>query len=148
MDAVTVADRYGRASETTRRLVDRLLVQDADDRAWADQIGPVYRQGDVAELLGKTKQAVSADRRLLKLELRSGEIGYPVVQFDGRRVHPGIGEVVETLADVVATPWTTASWLTSGNADLRGFTPIEMLRAGEVDEVVTLARRWARQLGA
>jgi hypothetical protein len=103
---------------STRRLVNRLLDQDADDQAWADQVGPVYRQGDVAGLLGKSKQAVSGDRRLLRLELRSGTTGYPAFQFDGRQQTPGLGAIVEPLLPVVETSWTIASWLTSPQPDL------------------------------
>jgi hypothetical protein len=118
------------------------------DRAWAGQLGPVYRQGDVADLLGKSKQAVSADRRLLKLQMRSGDIGYPVFQFDGRRTLPGVGDVVEVLADAVATPWTTASWLTSPHPDLGDTTPVAALQNGRIQDVVALAHRWAAQLAA
>lgn len=55
----TWAERYEHASEDTRRQIDRLLEQDADDRAWAEQLGPVYRQPHVAVLLDKSKQAIS-----------------------------------------------------------------------------------------
>jgi hypothetical protein len=148
MHASALVERYREASEDTRRQVDRLLEQDADDQAWAEQLGPVYRQADVAALLGKTKQAVSADTGLLKLELRNGHIGYPVFQFDGRRVLPGLREVVTTLAPTVTVPWTVASWLTSPQPSWDGARPLDRLRAGEVDEVVAAARRMARSLAA
>lgn len=148
MDAASVADRYAQASEDTRRQVARLLAQDADDRAWADQVGSAYRQADVVALLGKTKQAVSADAGLVKLEMRDGTVGYPVFQFDGRRVLPGVRDVVEALSPVVATPWTIASWLTSPHDYLDGARPIDALRAGRVHEVATLARRAAQALAA
>jgi hypothetical protein len=147
VEGQVVALRYAQASEETRRQVDRLLEQDADDQAWAAQIGPVYRQADVAALLGKSKQAVSADPRLLKLELRSGEIGYPVMQFDGRRQLPGLGPVIRALDPVVASPWTSASWLTSPNSTLGGHTPIVALRGGRVDEVLRAARQYAAAAG-
>ncbi|MBW3576871.1 MAG: DUF2384 domain-containing protein [Actinobacteria bacterium] len=140
--------RYQDASEETRRQVDRLLAQDADDRAWAEQLGPVYRQRDVADLLGKSKQAVSADQGLLKLELRSGQVGYPVFQFDGRRVLPGVREVVETLTPSVATSWTIASWLSSPQPSWDGARPLDQLRAGRIEEVLAASRRVARTLAA
>ncbi len=145
---VTLDAQYQQASEDTRRQIDRLLEQDADDRAWAQQLGPVYRQADVASLLGKTKQAVSADRGLLRLEMRSGQVGYPVFQFDGRALLPGIREVVTVLAPVVATSWTIASWLMSPQPAWNGATPVSRLRDGEVDEVLAAARRMARSLAA
>lgn len=126
--------------------IERLLHQDADDRAWAEQLGPVYRQGDVARLLDKTRQAVSADSGLLRLTLRNGDIGYPVFQFDGRRMLPGVREVVRLLEPVVASPWTIASWLTSPAGELDGRAPIEVLRDGRIDAVIELARQTAATL--
>jgi hypothetical protein len=148
MQRSALVERYRDASEDTRRQIDRLLEQDADDQAWAEQLGPVYRQGDVADLLGKSKQAVSADPGLLKLELRSGQLGYPVFQFDGRRLLPGIREVVETLTSVVETSWTIASWLASPQPSSQGQRPLDRLRAGEIDEVLAAARRMARTMAA
>jgi hypothetical protein len=143
-----VAERYRDADDETRRMVDRLLNQDADDRAWASQLGPALRQSDVARLLGKSKQAVSADGRLLRLELRSGPIAYPAFQFDGRRQLDGVATVVALLAPVTATPWTIASWLTSPQPALGGVTPIDALRAGDLDPVVAAAGEFADGLAA
>ena len=136
-------ERYRSAPVDTQRLVDRVLQEHEDDRAWADQIGPVFRQRRVAELLGKSRQAVSADRRLLRLQMRSGEIGYPVWQFDGRRPLPGIAAVLDTLGPVVATTWTVASWLTSRQPALDDGRPLDLLRHGDVDRVVAEAARLA-----
>ena len=135
------------ASPDTRYQIERLLRQDADDRAWAEQLGPAYRQGDVARLLGKSRQAVSADNSLLRLEMRDGEIGYPIFQFDGRRKLPGIREAVETLGPVTASNWTIASWLTSPSATLDGRKPIQALRDGHIEAVTAAARQAAEALG-
>ncbi len=134
------------ASVETRHQIERLLCQDADDRAWAEQLGPAYRQGDVARLLGKSRQAVSADRGLLRLEMRDGEIGYPVFQFDGKRQLPGIREVVRALAPSVASEWTIASWLTSPCTELEKRSPLTALRDGEQDRVTALAASLAGAL--
>jgi len=134
------------ASPETRYQVQRLLRQDADDRAWTAQLGPAYRQGDVARLLGKSRQAVSVDRGLLRLEMRDGDIGYPVFQFDGRRQLPGVREVVRMLAPVTASAWTTASWLTSPAPELDDRTPLAVLRDGEQEKVLALARAAATAL--
>ncbi len=129
------------ASPETRHQIECLLRQDADDRAWADQLGPAYRQGDVARLLEKSRQAVSADRGLLRLEMRNGEIGYPLFQFDGRRQLPGIREVVRAFEPVVASSWTTASWLASPTPELDGRTPVAALREGDREAVIALAEQ-------
>lgn len=134
------------ASPDTRYQIERLLRQDADDRAWAEQLGPAYRQGDVARLLGKSRQAVSADTGLLRLEMRNGEIGYPIFQFDGRRELPGSRDVVAILGPVVASPWTIASWLTSPAAALDDRSPIQALRDRQTGAVIEAARRTAEAL--
>lgn len=139
-------ERYEQAPAEVRRLIDTLLANAEADRLWSGQVGPAYRQGQVAQLLGKTKQAVSADRGLLRVTQRDGTVTYPVVQFDGDRVCPGVATVVQTFAPVVATDWTTASWLTSPNPDLDGLRPIDALRRGEVTQVTTLAERAARRM--
>lgn len=134
------------ASPETRYQIEALLRQEADDTAWAEQLGPVYRQSDVARLLGKSKQAVSADRGLLRLEMRNGDLGYPVFQFEGRRQLAGIREVIRTLEPAVASPWTTASWLTSPAPELDDRTPLAALRGGDSEWVIALARRTAAAL--
>ena len=108
--------------------LDRLLSQAEDDQAWAVQLGPAYTTTQVARLLGVTKQAVAKRRGLLRLEQRDGKTVYPVFQFDGDRPLPGMETVVSTLADEVATPWTTASWLTSAQPlePRAGSTPLAM----------------------
>jgi hypothetical protein len=142
----SLLERYESAPAEVRHQVDRLLAQAEDDRAWADQLGPVYRQADVAALLGVSKQAVSSNPGLLRLEMRDGAVGYPVWQFDGDRVVPGVRQVVLELKDVVASPWTIASWLTSPNVELDGRAPLTCLRQGEVTRVGATARRLAQRL--
>lgn len=144
----SLAERYERAPAVVRCQIDLLLSQAEDDRAWAQQLGPVYTQGQVAELLGTSEQIVSTDAGLLRLGMRDGRVGYPLLQFDGDRVVPGMCEVVRILQPFAATSWTVASWLTSPAADLGGDTPLGRLRRGDVDEVVAVAQRvataWAR----
>jgi hypothetical protein len=118
-----------------------------DDEAWAALLGPAYSVEQVAILLGITRQAVSRRHGLLRLEQRDGYPVYPMFQFDGAAILPGIEQVVLELADAVATPWTIASWLQSPNADLGGRRPHEELVRGNVTNVVTAARQWAVALG-
>lgn len=129
----------------TQRFVLDVLRTDAADRAWARQAGPVLSQADAGRLLGKSEQAVSKDRGLLRVKLRSGRVAYPVVQFAGRSVLQGIAEVVDTLRGVVQE-LTVLSWLTAANGHLDGRRPVDVLRAGDVESVVTVARRLADRL--
>lgn len=140
---MSVADLFEAASPETRQLVTALLEQDVADREWAAQVGPSLSQADTARLLGKSEQATAKDSRLLRVKTRSGRVAYPVVQFDGRAVLPGIGAVLAALKPV-ADPMTVLAWLTGTQRSLGGRRPIDALRQGDVDDVVTLAQRFAR----
>lgn len=141
-----LADKYHAVSEETRRLIERLVQQDSDDRAWAHQIGPVCEASDAAELLGRSADDVEEDEGLLRLEMRSGAVGYPIFQFDGRRVLSGVREVVIALRPAVATTWTIASWLTSPQSRWGGARPLDRLRAGDVEEVLSAAKGMSQSL--
>lgn len=138
-----LTERYDQASPEVQRLVDELLDQDRSDQAWAAQVGPALTQPGTARLLGKSEQAVSKDRRLLRVRTRSGRIVYPVAQFAGRAQLPGVGDVVVALGEVLE-PLTVASWLTAANDALDGRRPVDALADGDTDAVVGLARRLAR----
>lgn len=152
MDSMELMTRMDQATPATRERIEPLLGQiekfldqDADDAAWAQQLGPAYTQDQVATVLGKSKQAVSADKALLRLTMRNGRIGYPVFQFDGDTVVSGVREVVEILTPVVASTWTIASWLTSREPGT-GRTAMDQLRDGQIDEAVSSARRSAQAM--
>lgn len=114
-----------------------------DDAAWAAQLGPVYSTSDTARLLETSTESVEQDSRLLRLEMRSGRIGYPVFQFDGRTQIDGVGDVVEILTTAATSPWTIASFLRSPQPAFDGREPIELLREGNVEAVVDAARNFA-----
>ena len=146
---LSVDSRYAQATEETRRLVDEILDADADDRAWVEQLGPALRGVTVARMLDVSPQAVSSNKGLLRLTMRSGQVGYPLFQFQDGRQLPGLAAIVRQLRPVVATEWTIASWLTSPSADLGGDTPVEALRSRRrSDAVATAASRFAAALSA
>jgi hypothetical protein len=138
--AEKVASRLPDASPEALRLVLQVLEQSAADEVWAARVGPALAQADVALLLGKTEQAVSKDRRLLRVRNRDGRPVYPVLQFDGRRQLPGVADVVKVLTGL--EPLTVAGWLSSPLAG-EDRTPIELLRSGRLDDVVKAAHRVA-----
>src|ERR671936_43388 len=85
MALASLARLAEQASSEAVDLAKAILEQDVTDRLWAEQVGPALAQGDVARLLGRTEQAVSKSKGLLRLRNRDGRPVYPVVQFDGRR---------------------------------------------------------------
>jgi hypothetical protein len=127
-------------------LARAILEQALTDARWAERIGPVLSQADVARLLDKTVQAVAQDQRLLRLRQRDGRPVYPIFQFEGRRQLGGVAEVVATLRDAVE-PLTIAAWLNGPNRRFGGRRPVELLRKGETDDVLAAARRYARTAG-
>ncbi|MGI8876709.1 MAG: hypothetical protein ACR2KP_20770 [Egibacteraceae bacterium] len=142
-EAVSVAELFESASPEARALVTTLLEQDVADRDWAAQVGPCLTQADAARLLGKSEQATAKDARLLRVKTRSGRVAYPVVQFEGRGVLPGIGAVLAIVAPV-ADALTILAWLTGTQRALGGRRPVDALRDGDADDVIALASRFAR----
>jgi hypothetical protein len=121
-------------------LARAVLEQDISDAAWAAEVGPALSQSAAAKLLGKSSQAVSKDPHLLRIHNRNGRPVYPVLQFDGRRLLPGIGEVVSTLVGPLL-PLTVASWLAAGNRWLGGRAPVAALRDNDIEAVSSLVRQ-------
>lgn len=145
----SVEVRYQRATKDAREMVDEILAADADDQAWVEQLGPALSGAAVARMLGVSPQAVSSNKGLLRLRMRSGRVGYPIFQFAGRLSVDGLADIVRMLGPVVATEWTIASWLTSPSVDLGGETPIDTLRDGHRSAPVAIAaQRFAAALSA
>lgn len=117
--------------------------QTRDDTAWRAAIGPALTTAGVARLLRRSEAAVAQDHDLLALTQRNGRQVYPVVQFDGDRPLPGLADVIAVLRTAVVTPWTIASWLTDTGPDQTTERPIDQLRAGNRDDVLADAQRWA-----
>ncbi|HEX2987500.1 MAG TPA: hypothetical protein VHS06_04945 [Chloroflexota bacterium] len=102
--------------------------------------GGVLGVGEVAELLGITRQAVDKRRRngtLLGLAKGQSKYAYPAWQFAGHRVLPGFEEVLACFK--VEDPWTRAGFFLSGNALLNGQRPLDVLRQGHIDQVCRAA---------
>jgi hypothetical protein len=123
--------------------IAELLDQAEDDDVWAGLIGPAYTTDQVSKLLRVSRQAVEQRDGLLRLEQRDGTIVYPVFQFDGSTVLPGIQQVVVMLTPAAADSWTIASWLLSPNPELAERRPCDELRRGEILTVVQAAQQFA-----
>ena len=134
-----------------REAAQRVLETSA---TWVEHLGSFYDSEGVARLLSRTatpisRQAVHKRRGLLALTTGSGQVVYPAFQFDGRRPVPGLAAVLDSLPEAVVSRWTVASWLVSGEAELDGARPIDVLRdqgpEGQA-AVSSAAQRWSAQL--
>jgi hypothetical protein len=142
---MTLADLERHASPEAVRLAVQVLETDIATQAWVAQVGYSLTQSATAELLGRSEQAVSKDPRLVRLERSDGRPAYPMFQFDGRKQVAGIHDVVRTLQGAL-TPAGIAAWLTGTVPQLGNRRPIDCLRAGEIQEVVSLAQRLGDRL--
>lgn len=115
----------------------------SDDAPWAAQLGPALTEQAVARLLRRSVADVNAMQGLLRLTNRDGQRVYPAFQFHQGAPLPGLAEVVTGFAPVVATPLTTAAWLTQPNTDLDDRRPVDVLLVGDMDRVTRLSRRVA-----
>jgi hypothetical protein len=144
-DVHRLAELAKDASPEAVALATMVLEGDLANQSWVEQVGPSLTQRDTAKLLDHSEQAVSKDNRLLRLYRQDGRPVYPVVQFDGRRQKPGVAEVVATLDGAVGN-FAVASWLTAANEALGGRRPIDLLALGEIETVLSVARRLANRM--
>jgi hypothetical protein len=140
-----IAELAKEASPEAVALATAVLEGDLANRAWQTQVGPSLTQRDAARLLGRTEQAVSKDRRLVRIHRPDGRPVYPLVQFDGRRQKPRVADVVAVL-DGAVNELTAAAWLTAANDALGGCRPIDELAGGQAKTVLTVATRFAARM--
>ncbi|MBA2576681.1 MAG: DUF2384 domain-containing protein [Euzebyaceae bacterium] len=142
-----LAERAQHAPDDLVRVLLGLLDQAFADTCWNAHIGPFLATRDVARLLGVSRQAVAKRADLLAIATGSGRLAYPTFQFAGRRVLPGLGDVIAQF-DHFAETLTVASWLTSPNADLGQRSPVDALRDDDIGAVVAAAKRQAAAYAA
>jgi hypothetical protein len=101
--------------------------------------------GEVADILGLTRQAVDKRRRartLLAVGVGKRGFRYPAWQFSDGDVVRGIPE---TLRVFDIQPWTQVSWFLTGDSRLGGARPLDALRRGEIERVVRAASAYGQQ---
>jgi hypothetical protein len=111
-----------------------------------EQLGCTLTAKEVADLLGIKRQAVGKRRRLNRLmglpqERRS--YAYPAFQFERGETLTGLKEVLEALG--AHDLWTQLLFFANANDRLNARTPLEALRAGQLDAVVRVASVYGEQ---
>lgn len=108
--------------------------------------GGVLSSARVADLLNVSRQAVDKRRaanQLLALTQGRRGYGYPSFQFEEGKTLEGLEEVLRSLSAL--DPWMQLRFFTSPQERLGNKTPIEGLRSGRVDDVVTAASVYGEQ---
>lgn len=102
---------------------------------------PTLETGAVCELLGVTRETIRKKierKQLLALPKGDTDRVFPVFQFEGGKVLPGIKEVLGTLD--TDSPFVALSFFLSRGPSFGNKTVIEALRVGLMNEVLTEAR--------
>ncbi|KQP01374.1 hypothetical protein ASF30_01800 [Leifsonia sp. Leaf264] len=110
-----------------------------------ETLGPILSVRQMIKKWPDSELEISANR-LLYVQTNDGAVFIPLVQFidvDERRVVPGIPEVLTALARGSQDRWEWVRYLTGGSPGLDGRSPLDALRASDVDTVVADARRVA-----
>ena len=105
--------------------------------------GGTYSLEQVQQVLGGISRQQVHDRvasgKLLTVPGPSNRRRYPVIQFNER------GEVIEGLSQVMSaiddSPWIVLNFLIHPDARLQGCKPIDLLEEGQVERVVSAARK-------
>jgi len=105
-------------------------------------LSQTYSADEVAKLLGRSKQAVlnRVEARDLLGLIDGKRVRLPIWQFDATTSSGIVEGVAAILKAVDAGPFALASWLSVPNRIFEGQLPIDVLKAGRVDEVVSEAR--------
>jgi hypothetical protein len=110
-------------------------------QGWAELVGPCLTPLDVAALLESPVERVLERPDLLRLDSSTGVV-FPVFQFNGRSVLPGLAHVIAVL-DGPLLPLTIVSWLRAPSSELQGRTPEQALREGDEEPVQRVAAAFA-----
>ena len=117
-------------------------------RLFNERVGPLYSVESVARLLNRTEQEVQddiRDRILLAIQLADGVTALPARQFDEAGLPlPGLRELSTTLDPKGTDPLSVALILFTRSDYWGGATTSDVMRAGRVDEVVSVAERIRR----
>lgn len=125
-------------------LARRMVALVPEPSAWNEVLGPFYAtRGATTALGGISRQALGerrARRTIVALRTADDDWVYPLFQFDGGEVLPGLAEAWQALDGV--DDWTAAALLVTPQRALRGSSVVQWLRAGEpIDGAIALLER-------
>lgn len=106
--------------------------------------GGAYKTGEVADLLGISRQAVLMRikrGKILALTLGSDDYLFPACQFDDKGVIAGLDEVLAAFN--IEDSWTRLSVLLDTDDAIGGQRIIDALREGEIRTVLRIVRNFA-----
>jgi len=141
MRSAEVLDQIQKSDPLARAFLDGL---DAKARL-IEQNGGIFKTEEVAEYLGITPQAVNkrrALRQLVGLTFRKRGYVFPAWQFTERGTVPGLEQVLLALAD--HDEWMQNVFFVNPNTRLGGRRPLDLLREGEIQEVLDSAREFGQ----
>lgn len=111
-----------------------------DEGYWREYLGEYLDATGVRQLLDienpETLDDLVAAHRILAVPTAQG-MAFPKFQFVGGAIDPTISRVVEIFSGVVATPYTTASWLRGARFEDKSVA--EWIETGETPEVIIQA---------
>lgn len=117
-------------------------------REFLEQEGGVVNPSSVAKLLHISRQAVGQRRvagKLLGVETPTGYL-YPIWQFDGSELLPGIEETLAVLKD--HDSWMQFVFFLTNNDATSGKRPLDLLRKGKHRTVLRAAELYGVQATA
>ncbi len=100
---------------------------------------PCLETGAVCDLLGVSRETIRKKlerKQLLALPKGSGDRVFPVFQFQGGKVLPGVDQVLEVLD---TDPFVALSFFLSRSPFFGNKSAADALKAGMIEEVVTEA---------
>jgi nucleoid DNA-binding protein len=103
--------------------------------------GGAFTLQDVEKLLGISRQAIDKkvrDDALLAVPGPHNHRRYPVVQFTGDGILPGLEDVLKSLPS--ANGWFRLNFLIRPDARLGGRRPVDLLKENKIDPVVVAAK--------
>jgi hypothetical protein len=113
--------------------------------------GPWANAATTAEYLGVSEAELEAMREgheILECTFADGQTYYPVRQFSGGKLVPGLREVLDVLFTGVSSEQVAATWLAGPADDGTRRTVWEQLADGDVKSVLAVARqdasRWSQ----